>query len=138
MLAFSDLVPTVVAAIEAQSGLPVGNARIPGTAQATPDAPFAIVYQVAGTQNETAQGFPSDMTWITIQVTSVGENATQSSVMADMARTAILGKSGGSYVQALDPDGLTVCGRSIDDLPRTFYDEGLWQTTETFRLLVTE
>ena len=138
MLAFSDLVPAVVTAIETESGKPVGNHRVPGAAQTTPDAQFAIVYHLGGDQGETAMGFVNDMVWVTVQVTSVGETAKHANWMADKARTAILGKTGGVYVQAIEPDGLTVCARSIDELPFTSYEEGVWQTAERFRLLVTE
>lgn len=138
MLAFEDLVPSVVTAIETQSSKPVGNHRVPGSVQDTPAAPFAIVYHVGGEREDTAYGFAHDMAWVTVQVTSVGETAKQANWMADQARDAILGKTGGSYNQALSPAGLNVCGRSLEDIAVTTFEEGVWQTTERFRLLVTE
>lgn len=138
MLSFQDLVPTIITAIEAESGKPVGNGRVPGNVQSTPAATFAIVYQLGGNQTETAHGFVSDMTWVDIQVTSAGENSRQSNWMADQARTALLGKTGNDYTHALEPDGLTICARRLDELATTSFFEGVWQTVERFRFLVTE
>lgn len=138
MIELRHIAPTVAAAIAATSGKQVGNARIPGKESEQPELPFAIVYHLArGEGGETAIGFPHDMTWETIQVTSVANSAERAGWMADQARNAILGKTGGAWTNVLDPDGCEICGRRLGTSGGISLVDGLWQFAERYSFLVT-
>lgn len=133
-----NVVPAVVSAIETETSVPVGNNRLPGSNAEILSPPFAIVYHLSNAADVTSYtSNPWDMMWVAVQVTSVGKTANQAEWMADRCREAVLGRTAGDWTQPIEPDGATVCGRSLFMSAGTVLEEGMWQTVEQFRLMVT-
>lgn len=132
------LCPSVAAAIKAQSGRPVGISRPPGSPVELAGEVYAIVHQLFTDVNEPSSfADPYDMIWIGIQVTSVAENSEQASWMSDQVRLAIIGRTGGVWNQAIEPTGLQVCGRTLAISAGIEEEDGVFNSYERYRLLVT-
>ena len=139
MLNTAAVVPAVIEAIKAESGRPVGNHRIPGADTEVPEPPWAVVYEIPNEEVRPTSYTEDtyDMVWLEIQVTATAEISQQAAWMADQAREAILGRSGGGWKQPITiPDGLVI-GRTwamtnrIDD-----HYQGVWECHARYKLLV--
>jgi hypothetical protein len=137
-LNLQHLVPSVIEAIETESGKPVGNSRPPGTPAELEGIPYAVVYQLLTDFLEpTSFADPHDMVWVAIQVTSVAESAQQANWMADQVRRAIIGRAGQDWIHAITPSGLEICGRTLAITVGVEEEDGVFNATERYRLLVT-
>lgn len=132
-------IPAIVDAIEAQSGKPCGNNREPGAAGTHPGPPYSIASLFPSSQmlsDYTTN--PFGMQWVTVQVNSFAKSSPQCNWMADRVREALIGTdASGDWLQPLEPDDLTVCGRlpllgvGIDS------EDGEHEAVERFQFLVT-
>lgn len=137
MIDLTGLAPAIVTAIETESGRPVGDGRLPGPENTNPAMPFAVVYELPSPHEATAFGFPNDMTWLHIQITSVGETASQARWMSGQVRAAIVGKTGGTWTQPIDPAGLEICARNIDEWGGPVGEDGTVNVHDRYRFLIT-
>lgn len=132
------LAPAVIEAIKAQSGKPVGLSRPPGSPSEMAGEVYAVVYQLFTDVNEPSSfAEPYDMVWQGIQVTSIAESGEQASWMSDQVRMAIIGRSGGDWIQPISPTGLQVCGRTLAISAGIEQEDGVFNSYERYRLLVT-
>ncbi|MFI9149473.1 hypothetical protein [Streptomyces sp. NPDC053367] len=74
---------------------------------------------------------------VLVQVTSVALTAEQAEWMADKVRTALLGRSRGSYANAITVAGCAVMGRELDKEEGLTVSSGVYSCVQRYVFTVT-
>lgn len=115
-----------------------GRAPEPDPGQQAPTLPYGVLDPRPGGQvfdAPLADGQMAMVTWI-YQLTVVGDSRKHAEATQDRARSVLLSRDSGHFVNAITVTGLTVVDRAHDSFGETVPVGQLWQAVERFALTV--